>query len=222
MKNALAFATVASCVAALCHAAGPPVPENLLACSKMQDAAERVRCYDAQIAAMSTATGTTPAPPSTAAPAPAAPTLAPTAASAATRAPAAPAAVQSAHAAPAAPPAVMAPDDSAALPRAPAVTASDPSRAAEFGQEQLPQAGRSVKKDQSLSSRITALNAVGANKYVISLENGQIWRQSESDQVAAFFRIGDEVRIERGTLGSYHLWAPSTGQKNWILVMRMR
>ena len=79
-----------------------------------------------------------------------------------------------------------------------------------------------TKEEQSLTSRITALNAVGPNKYLISLENGQVWRQKESDQVVAFFHVGDDVRIERGMLGSYHLWAVSTGEKNWIPVKRMR
>src|SRR6185437_1972253 len=207
MKNAFSAAALVSFFSIACHAATPaPVPQNLLACSKLQDPAERVRCYDAQIAAMISATAPTPAPGS---------------ATASAR-PAAPAAVEAAHAAPAVPPAATASPGRGAPPRAPAVAASDRSRAAEFGQEQLPQAERPANENQSLSSRITALNALGASKYVISLENGQVWRQSESDHIASLFRVGDDVRIERGSLGSYHLWAASMGQKNWILVMRMR
>ena len=73
-----------------------------------------------------------------------------------------------------------------------------------------------------MSSRITAMTEVGAKKYLISLENGQVWRQQESAQVASFFHVGDDVLIRKGALGSYQLSSVSTGEKNWIPVMRMR
>ncbi len=93
---------------------------------------------------------------------------------------------------------------------------------AEFGQEELPQAQQPRKGVASLSSRITAMTEVGAKKYVISLENGQVWRQQESAQVASFFHVGDDVLIRKGALGSYQLSSVSAGAKNWIPVMRMR
>jgi len=59
MKNALVIVAVASCIVPWCRAASPPpVPQSLLACRKLQDDGERVRCYDAQIAKL---TGETPA-----------------------------------------------------------------------------------------------------------------------------------------------------------------
>ena len=240
MKLSLPLTLLAASLSLVCHAQTPaPVPQNLLACSKLQDAAERVRCYDAQIAAMSSAStpaaaATSRSPTPTPSPAPAqapAPAAAASATSPAPRAPvptvapataapsaSAPAAVESAHAAPVAPAAPV-----SAAPQAPAV-ASERARAEQFGQEELPQAARPAKhqEEESLSSRITALNAVGANKYLISLENGQVWRQKESDHVATFYHVGDDVRIEKGMLGSYRLWTVSTGQKNWIAVLRMR
>ncbi len=240
MKKALAFAALAFSTSVACDAAAPtPVPENLLACSKLQDAAERVRCYDTQIAAMSSATasksapaaaGNTPAATASAAsPAPAAAVATPgSPAGAAAAGPAAPsvptatalAATPTTRPVTAAPPAVPGRQPEAASSTPP--VASDRSPAAEFGQEELPQAQQPRKGPQSLSSRITALTAVGAKKYLISLENGQVWRQQESAQVASFFHVGDDVRITKGALGSYQLSTVAAGEKNWIPVMRMR
>ncbi len=51
MKNTFAIVAVISSIVPLCRAASPPpVPESLLACRKVQDDGERVRCYDTQIA----------------------------------------------------------------------------------------------------------------------------------------------------------------------------
>lgn len=218
MKNALAIAILAVSFTSACLAqTSAPVPQNLLACSKVQDAAERVRCYDAQIAAMSSATATTPAPGATTAPSAAA-------ASATAPAPRAPAPAASSATAPAPRASASVGASAAAATAASAPAAAESARAAQFGQEELPQAARPPrnKEDESLSSRITALNVVGANKYLISLENGQVWRQKESDHIASFFHVGDDVRIERGMLGSYRLWAVSAGEKNWIAVLRAR
>src|SRR5690348_16514258 len=65
MKHTLAIVAVISTTVHLCQAASPlPVPESLLACRKLQDDGERVRCYDAQIAkliAPASAAGSAPA-----------------------------------------------------------------------------------------------------------------------------------------------------------------
>jgi len=63
MKHTLAIVAVISTTVPLCQAASPlPVPESLLACRKLQDDGERVRCYDAQIAKLiAPAAGPTPA-----------------------------------------------------------------------------------------------------------------------------------------------------------------
>src|SRR6185312_13855595 len=51
--NALAIVALTSGLSIAARAESPPtVPESLLACAKLQDSAERVRCYDAQVAAM--------------------------------------------------------------------------------------------------------------------------------------------------------------------------
>ena len=182
MKNRLVIVTLTSCIAAACRAASPapPVPDNLLACRKLHDEGERVRCYDTQIDKMNAA---------------------PTAVPAVTRAtPTAPKA--SAPAAPVAPPSE-----------------------AKFGQETLPPTARpkpTAEEEAALVSNITALRQVARATYAISLANGQIWRQEEASDISQFFRVGDSVRIEKGSLGSYRLSTGATGAKNWVRVARIQ
>jgi hypothetical protein len=183
MKNALAVLAVTSCIVPLCRAATPPpVPESLLACRKLQDDGERVRCYDAQIAKLA----------------------APGAGSAPARA------------------AQTAPEPAAATPGAATAAASS---AARFGEETLPPAAQPksrLPEETALLSSITALRKASSGTYTISLSNGQIWRQEESSQVAQFLRVGDDVRIEKAALGSYHMSTSSTGAKNWVRVTRIQ
>jgi hypothetical protein len=209
MKNALALVALASFSAA-CRAASPtPVPENLLACGKLQDPGERVHCYDTQIAAMQASA------PDSAAPA-AARSVTPTTSSV----PVAPAPVKPAADSS---PAAAAKTTPRAAPTSPAAPPEQRS-AAKFGEELLPPTSRPAPPPQEMAlvSNITALRAVGPNTYVISLSNGQVWRQEQASQVALFFRIGDDVRIEKGTLGSYHMSTASTGAKNWVRVTRIQ
>jgi hypothetical protein len=160
MKNTLAIVALAACVSALCRTAGAaPVPESLLACRKLPDENQRVRCYDAQIDKM---TGS--------------------------------------------------------------VAAASPSAAAKFGEETLPSNSRPTtpKEDTALLSSITAKQTVGSNIYAFALANGQVWRQEEASQASLFFRVGDNVRIEKGTMGSYHMSTASSGAKNWVRVTRIK
>jgi hypothetical protein len=192
MKKALAVVALTSCVAAACRAASPtPLPENLLACAKLQDPGVRVRCYDAQIAAINPPVATPSSP-----------------------AAAMPAAAMPAAAASAAPPKAVA----SAPPRAPA---AEQPPAAQFGNEQLPRTSpaAAAHQDEALLASITAMRTVG-QKTLISLSNGQVWRQ-EGSQLTGLSRVGDGVRIERGALGSYHMSIVAYGAKNWVLVTRV-
>jgi len=193
MKNALAVVALASFISAACRAASPapPVPDSLLACRKLQDEGERVRCYDAQIDRMSAAEATGLA-------------------------------VTRAAPAPTAPQAVAS--------QAPATLAGSaaPKQAdstARFGQETLPPTARpkpSPQEEAALLSSITALRQVARATYAISLANGQIWRQEEASDISLFFHVGDSVRIEKGSLGSYRLSTDKTGAKNWVRVSRLQ
>ncbi len=61
----------------------------------------------------------------------------------------------------------------------------------------------------------------GPGIYIFSLANGQVWRE-EGSEVAFFVRAGDPVHIKRASLGSYHMWTPGLGEKNWMYVRRVR
>jgi hypothetical protein len=66
------------------------------------------------------------------------------------------------------------------------------------------------------------MSQLGLKIFAISLANGQVWRQEEASHIALFFRVGDDVRIEKGTLGSYHMSTAATGSKNWVRVTRVQ
>lgn len=104
-------------------------------------------------------------------------------------------------------------------------TAAPAPAAAGFGKETLPPAARPKNESQdepALISSITALHSVGSQTYAITLANGQVWRQEAASKLAVFFRVGDDVRIEKGALGSYHLSTSRTGAKNWVRVTRIQ
>ena len=208
MKNAVALATLASCVAAVCRAAtlSPPAPESLLACASVHDPGERVRCYDGLVEAMKASAAARSAPTA----ASAAPQAPPTTAAVATPPPSAPTLGSAASAAP----------RNAATS---AAAAAEQSSEAKFGQEQLPAASRPkpTQQEEVLASVISSVRVVGPKIYIISLANGQVWQQ-DGEGVTAFFRTGDDVRIEKGTFGSYHMSTSATGAKNWVRVTRLR
>jgi hypothetical protein len=107
--------------------------------------------------------------------------------------------------------------------QAPAPVAPAQSSPKQFGEENLPRALRPLRagEETTLLSSIKALRAVGPQTYAISLSNGQVWRQEEGSHIALFFHVGDDVRIEKGALGSYHMSAAATGSKNWVRVTRI-
>jgi hypothetical protein len=70
-------------------------------------------------------------------------------------------------------------------------------------------------------STITDIHSLGQSIYMISLANGQVWRQ-EGSSLTSFFRNGYDVQIEKATLGSYRMSTPQTGTKNWVRVTRVR
>jgi hypothetical protein len=172
------------------------VPDNLLACRKLPDEGQRVRCYDAQIDKMSAREASSPA-----------------LTQAVPRAPAA---------APGVPGSASTPGSAATT----ATAATQPSATAKFGQETLPPAARAKapasQEETALLSRIAALHAVRPQQYTITLANGQVWRQVEASDIALFLHVGDDVRVEKGTLGSYRLSTSSTGAKNWVRVTRLQ
>jgi len=60
---------------------------------------------------------------------------------------------------------------------------------------------------QSVSGRIAALGGTAEGAVLVTLDNGQVWRQISGGQL--LLKVGDEVRIDRAALGSFQMKVPS-------------
>lgn len=179
------------------------------ACLQVEDPLERVACYDrafgrteaaktasnagasaaAAVAAPAAilATGVVAAAPESATAA-SAPTSATPTASAAGSAPAVPAAVAAAAAIP---PVAETVDD---------FGLSEQARREREGRTALP----------SISATATQVGRSGADRIVVTLDNGQVWMQADPNDDLRI-NPGDPVTIERAALGSYKLVVPKRG-----------
>jgi hypothetical protein len=202
MKHIAILLTLAFCWVAQAHAAGAAAPpENLVACSRMTEPGERLRCYDTQMAAMLGAASGVAPPAGSAAPNPALAVVpAPSAAATGTAA---------------VPPPTPAPAAAAPPP---------PTAEEKFGAVDLPRPAREKMADPNkvLVSSIASIRQVRPKLWLIVLANGQIWLQ-DGTQITMFFRAGYEVRIEKGLMeGEFRMWTPQTGEKNGVKVSRVQ
>ena len=55
----------------------------------------------------------------------------------------------------------------------------------------------------NLNSTVTKLQQYSYNKVLITLENGQVWKQVDTSNLR--LRVGDAVEVERASLGSFML-----------------
>ena len=69
----------------------------------------------------------------------------------------------------------------------------------------------------SISAQVSRLQQYDYDKVVVSLDNGQVWKQVDSSNVR--LRVGDDVTIERASLGSFML--KKSGSKRTMRVSRM-
>ncbi len=92
--------------------------------------------------------------------------------------------------------------------------ASDP--AASFGQEDVAQSNQSREEKDSPPKEITVPVARhrynNANKLVVFLENGQIWRQKDGTKIFVGKDGISELRLKRGLMGSYFMQLDSKGR----------
>jgi hypothetical protein len=158
-------------------------------CRAIPDAAQRLACYD-----QATAPVASPAPP------PLAPTVPP-----------GPKASPQALAPPPGPPPPPA-RVSAPLPAAAPVPAPSATQLDQFGldERQLIESGRAEKSPalalKSVTGRITQVGFRANGEFVVTLDNGQVWEQTEADPLA-LVRAGDRIEIRRAVLGSFLLVA---------------
>lgn len=126
-----------------------------------------------------------------------------------------------AQAAPAAPPTAAVPGPAVPAPTAP-VPAAAAVPSSTFGEEQLRREARSATAEQQeLHARIASTRKGGSGTYLVTLDNGQVWRHEEGS-MAEYLREGEAVTIRPGTLGSYRLSLDSGKAKNWVRVTRVR
>ncbi len=76
------------------------------------------------------------------------------------------------------------------------------SRESTFGFEQQIDEERR-EEFNSIRALVAKVDENALKRMVITLDNGQVWRQMESGSVR--LKAGDEVIVERGLLGSFHL-----------------
>ena len=69
---------------------------------------------------------------------------------------------------------------------------------------------------ESLNARITELQQAGYERVAMTLDNGQTWQQIDSSSLR--LRVGDDVRIERASFGSFML--QKVGSKRTMRVKR--
>jgi len=101
---------------------------------------------------------------------------------------------------------------------APAAAAATPA----FGSEQLkPIEKGSAASTEILHARITASTRGGQGTYLVTLDNGQVWRHEEGSQME-YLKVGEAVTITRAALGSYRLTIDSLNSGKWVRVSRVR
>jgi hypothetical protein len=71
---------------------------------------------------------------------------------------------------------------------------------------------------ESLDGTVTRLQKSGYDKVVITLDNGQVWKQVDSSSLR--LRVGDTIEIERASMGSYML--QKKGSKRTMRVSRQQ
>jgi len=70
---------------------------------------------------------------------------------------------------------------------------------------------------ENLNARITELRQAGYERVAMTLDNGQTWQQIDSSSLR--LRVGDDVRIERASFGSFML--QKVGSKRTMRVKRL-
>lgn len=89
------------------------------------------------------------------------------------------------------------------------------SSAEPLGSEQLqsPEYSQRPSISQTIVARIVAHTKTSTGRFVITLDNNQVWQQIDGDSAAAAFRQPgmNRVKISRGALGSYNLVLNDSG-----------
>ena len=55
-----------------------------------------------------------------------------------------------------------------------------------------------------VAAKVTAIKQPRAGRFTVTLDNGQVWQQRETDS-SIYLRVGDRITIKKAVLGSYLL-----------------
>jgi len=121
------------------------------------------------------------------------------------------------------PPAPPLPATPSARPAPPAAATKPPDTAAStsFGSESLPQRAPSEASAEMLQARIVETRKATGGRYLVVLDNGQIWRH-DMGSMAPYLLVGEAVTIRKASLGSYRLTLDSSRSSNWVRVTRIQ
>jgi ribosomal protein S4E len=75
------------------------------------------------------------------------------------------------------------------------------------------------EEEQTIVAKVKSVREVRPNKYQIELDNGQVWRQSESTSQQLY--KGDVVRVEKVGV-SYRMAVGESGGASWVKVARVK
>lgn len=97
---------------------------------------------------------------------------------------------------------------------------STPTTPEQFGKERTEQAqatraAEEQREIDSISAGVTEVSYTPFGKFIVFLDNGQVWRQVEGDADRTRFKSNprdNRVTIERGALGSYNLTMNGSGK----------
>jgi hypothetical protein len=105
---------------------------------------------------------------------------------------------------------------------APALAASAEAPAT-FGEENVRKSivERDKAEVRKLSAMVTAVKSVRQDVYRVSLDNGQVWQQTEMSSMFTV-AVGDSVEISKGRFGGYRMSRTSGGGSGWVSVVRAK
>jgi hypothetical protein len=213
--------TVAIIAMALVAVAGPMMAsaqdnaqdktdEQIRACGEIEDATKRMDCFDAVVKGLNESSATSGTPSNNANAVPAATT---TGIGAGTEAATIPTELSSAP---------SSSSDTAAAVGATATTGAaeaddfglEDQKAAEARQKEKEEKGKSGPV--SIHSTVVKSEKSGLNHFVVALENGQVWEETDGSRRLGLPRIGTSVEVYEGKFGGYRMKFGTDNRVAWV------
>lgn len=206
-RRGLSFTLVAASLLASAQSSAQPLADALRSCAKITEDSQRLACFDRQVAALSDVAaspgaGTSPGPTS----------------AAAAGAAASPASSGGSAQPVGSPP----PGARPAMGNAPVAPALSPEQKLGLSAEgvrklEAKQGIPSPPEVKGLTAHIASVSHGASGRMVLTLDNGQVWRQAET-RPAFEAHPGDVATISSGALGTFWL---ATSRHNWTRVERI-